>query len=664
VVVAGNIRRSAAIKQGSVEDLVFATAKDNLWIETDGVWSVDAKRAAHRMSNHTRVFHHKPNFDEVKEAVTKQFNSGEGAIMYAPEAIARCNADLLPTNRSRYNFIAEYEGGQGGQFLTGVNPDMDQREIDHRLNRYGFNPCFAAGTMVMTRAGHFPIETLVGKVVEVWDGNEWVEIDNFRITGENQPVYVLEMGVGESITATGTHRFILENGESRLLKELVPGDRLMLTKLVIKDIYKKSVSADVKSVTKLSEIADKVYCCTVPTNNRFTLSNGLVVGNCAEILGKDFMCNLAEVHLNLIDFADYKGQISAFKVASLIVAPLLKHVFQDERQRYSRTIDPIVGVSFTGLFDFFAKGFGLSWLEWWQAGRPNRFNRYAEGIDILKAMPEDWLMRWDKDHDECDIAIVFRFVEKQYLEMWRIAAESQVAEYCNEQGLRRPNRCTTVQPAGSKSLLTGASCGWHPPKAMNYIRRITFAKNDPVALTLIDRGFSVVPGQNDRDESGALLNDPFSPLCTEWLVEMPTQAIAGSVPGAENIDPNMFSAVAQFDFYMQVQKFYTRHNTSATIELREDEIGALSSAIHMAIDDGYISAALLPRYDAPFPRLPFEAIAKGKYEELMKEVNDRAIISEDEFMTQLRKYDSGEIQIEGPAGCDSDKCLSSDTKTR
>ena len=28
-----------------------------------------------------------------------------------------------------------------------------------------------------------------------------------------------------------------------------------------------------------------------------------------------------------------------------------------------------------------------------------------------------------------------------------------------------PNRYTTVQPAGTKSLLTGASPGWHPPKA-------------------------------------------------------------------------------------------------------------------------------------------------------------------------------------------------------
>jgi hypothetical protein len=33
-------------------------------------------------------------------------------------------------------------------------------------------------------------------------------------------------------------------------------------------------------------------------------------------------------------------------------------------------LDPIVGVSFTGLFDFFVNLFGESWLRWWEAGRP------------------------------------------------------------------------------------------------------------------------------------------------------------------------------------------------------------------------------------------------------------------------------------------------------
>ena len=68
---------------------------------------------------------------------------------------------------------------------------------------------------------------------------------------------------------------------------------------------------------------------------------------------------------------------------------------------------------------------------------------------------------------------------------------------------------------------------------------------------------------------------------------------------------------------MQVQKYYTEHNTSATVEFRENEIGDLAKAIHNAIEnnEGYISAALLARFsaNATFPRLPFEPISKEEY---------------------------------------------------
>jgi adenosylcobalamin-dependent ribonucleoside-triphosphate reductase len=137
--------------------------------------------------------------------------------------------------------------------------------------------------------------------------------------------------------------------------------------------------------------------------------------------------------------------------------------------------------------------------------------------------------------------------------------------------------------AGTKSLLTGASPGWHPPKAQRFIRRITFRKNDPVAMACIDYGYSVVPSQSDKDDNGNLLNDPFDPRCTEWLVEIPVEVPWANLPGADEVAIEKFSAAAQFDFYMQVQKHYTTHNTSATIEFREPEIEFLGERIYQAI---------------------------------------------------------------------------------
>jgi ribonucleotide reductase class II len=489
-VVAGNIRRSAGMRQGSSEDTEFATAKDNLWQQDEqGNWRIDPNRDVLRMANHTRVYHHKPTLQESIEAVRKQFYSGEGAIQYAPEAIARANADLLTSPDLKANFIQAYTAGNGEQWLRNAHPSMSEQELAHRLGRYGLNPC-------------------------------------------------------------------------------------------------------------------------------------------GEIIGADFHCNLAEVHLNQIDPFDYEAQEAAFRAGALAVSALLNHRFVEERYRYSRELDPIVGVSFTGLFDFFVNAFGVEWLRWWEAGRPDTVT-----------------------------GLQFKEREQEYLSRWNQIVHRVVGEYCDRHGLRRPNRCTTVQPAGTKSLLTGASPGWHPPKAQRFIRRITFRKNDPVAMACLDYGYNIVPSQSDKDENGNLLNDPFDPRCTEWLVEIPVEVPWANIPGADQIEIEKFSAIAQMDFYLQVQKYYTAHNTSATIELREDEIDALAARIHQAIEnnEGYISAALLARFDAPFPRLPFEKIDRATYEKLQAEVSDRQRTND--FYSALTRYDSGEQIAEGPAGCDSDKCM-------
>nr|WP_228056816.1 ribonucleoside-triphosphate reductase, adenosylcobalamin-dependent [Microcoleus sp. LEGE 07076] len=354
-----------------------------------------------------------------------------------------------------------------------------------------------------------------------------------------------------------------------------------------------------------------------------------------EIIGSNFHCNLGEVHLNQIDPYNFKEQEEAFKAGALSVAVLLNHKFSEPRYQYSRELDPIVGVSFTGLFDFFVHAFGVEWLRWWVEGRP-----------------------------QTDQGMAFKQREEEYLTGWREIVNRVVWDYCDRHSLKRPNRCTTVQPSGTKSLLTGASPGWHPPKAQRFIRRITFGKNDPVALACIDYGYNVIPSQSDKDENGNLLNNPFDDRCTEWLVEIPVAVSWADLPGADEIDINKFSAAAQMDFYMQVQKFYVRHNTSATIELRENEVESLGTRIYEAIrdDEGYISAALLSRFDAleTFPRLPFEPINKETYTKMVAEALSRRDI--DVFHEALSRYDLGEMMDSGPAGCDSDKCLMPETK--
>ncbi len=339
---------------------------------------------------------------------------------------------------------------------------------------------------------------------------------------------------------------------------------------------------------------------------------------------------MAEIHLNQIDPHNYKEQEEAFTAGALSVAALLNHKFVEPRYQYSREIDPIVGVSFTGLFDFFVNAFGVDWLRWWAQGRPET----AQGLE-------------------------FKRQEQEYLTRWKEIVHRVVGDYCSRHGLKKPNRCTTVQPAGTKSLLTGASPGWHPPKAQRFIRRITFRKNDPVARACIDYGYNVIPSQSDKDENGNLLDNPFSELCSEWLIEIPVEVSWANLPGASDIDISKFDACSQFDFYHQVFKHYATHNVSATIELREVDIEPLGKRLYQVIqnDEGYISAALLARFDdhQSFPRLPFEPVTKEQYQQLVKEVLARR--RTDDFKIALSQYDFGEMLEAGPSGCDSDKCL-------
>lgn len=855
---------SAGMRQFSGDDQPASEAKDNLWQQdANGNWRIDPERDALRMANHTRVFHRKPTRDEILAAVTKQFYSGEGAIQYAPEAIARANSDLLNQPDLKQEFLEVYSSlgrDEAKRWLQQYRPEMSEAEAEHRMQRYGLNPCVTADTWVHTEHGPRQVKDLIGIQHSTYINGELFSTtaDGFFASG-TKPVIQLQTHEGYELRLTANHKLLRISAQTQKAQysewveagELSVGDRilihnhrglqpwdgdgseqegwllgnligdgsladnpaaqnrqavlrywgnsqdqmasraldllaqsqlsvgqtavyhkqhgylqissaklrqladhygivrghktitpaieqtsyefycgflrglfdadgsvqgqqqkgvsirlaqsdLLLLKAVQRMLLRLGIAATIyqdrreagdrllpnsnrelqpyackpqhelvisndnlqvfgeligfsepdkserltalmsgyrrnlnreRFVVRVSTLVpdgvEAVYDCTVPGPARFD-ANGFVAHNCGEILGADFHCNLAEVHLNQLDPKDLEDQDNAFKAGALSVATLLNHRFEEERYRRSRQWDPIVGVSFTGLFDFFVHAFGSDWLNWWTAGRPDT----PEGI-------------------------AFKEQEAAYLNRWREVVHQTVWDYCDRHNLPHPNRCTTVQPAGTKSLLTGASPGWHPPKAQRFLRRITFRKDDAVALACLDYGYNIIPSQSDKDEQGNLLDDPFDPRCTEWLVEIPTEVSWANLPGADTVDISQFSALAQFDFYMQVQKHYTRHNTSATVEFREAELEPLAERIYgvIANDEGYISAALLARFDdlQTFPRLPFEPIDKATYERMQQEVKQRR--QTEDFLTALKRYDSGPIVEAGPAGCDSDKCM-------
>lgn len=185
-VVSGGVRRSALISLFDYDDKDMRHAKDNGW------WKISPQRAN---ANNSIIIDRVLTKEETRDLFMTMHNGG---------------------------------GGEPGMmFRVNVNKMNPERRKDR--DDWLYNPCFSPGTMIQTRAGHYQIEELVGKVVDVWDGNDWVTIDNFRITGRDKEILKVTLHDGSVIETTENHRFILEDGSSVYARYLSEGDRLSVS---------------------------------------------------------------------------------------------------------------------------------------------------------------------------------------------------------------------------------------------------------------------------------------------------------------------------------------------------------------------------------------------------------------------------------------------------
>lgn len=355
---------------------------------------------------------------------------------------------------------------------------------------------------------------------------------------------------------------------------------------------------------------------------------------CAEVLGSDFRCNLGTVHLSQVGVS-VAEQAEAFMAAALQVVPLLKLDVDIPRFRFSHAVDPIVLVSATQVNQWFINYFGTGWVDWWLEGRPDSVQGHK-----------------------------YKKEEASILSSWRRTIKDTVQEYCVEHDLKIPNRYSGFKPEGSLSWLSGSPgfSGIHfpPSGSLIYIRRKTFLRDDPVALAAIDYGYKVIPGADCKDEYGQLLNDPYDPRVKTWLLEIPVkESILDKFPELQSVNFNQISALSQFDWLLQLQQNYSTHNTSCTLNFRENEIDDLSKAVHNAIvnNKGYVSMALLARHDESqtFPRMPFESTSLEQYNYEMSQVLLRRKSNNFEELIKQKLQNYQDLTT-GEVACSSEIC--------
>lgn len=123
------------------------------------------------------------------------------------------------------SFWRTYEAGEPFGFVNLENIQkygrMGELKCDSAI---GVNPCVTGETEVLTRQGYRRIDSLVGESIEVWNGQEWSEVQP-KVTGYNQTVVRVTLDNGQSLTCTPYHKFITREGLVQA-EDLIAGQQL------------------------------------------------------------------------------------------------------------------------------------------------------------------------------------------------------------------------------------------------------------------------------------------------------------------------------------------------------------------------------------------------------------------------------------------------------
>jgi ribonucleotide reductase alpha subunit len=188
------------------------------------------------------------------------------------------------------------------------------------------------------------------------------------------------------------------------------------------------------------------------------------------------------------------------------------------------------------------------------------------------------------------------------LAKWFGLVRQEADSYADELGVNRPIAVTTVKPSGTISLLNGSSPGIHAPHAPYYIRRTRIAKNDPMAMAMMEAG---VPFDEDvYDTKG-----------NTWVFEFPTKAAhTKSSSKTETVRE-------QFQRQATVQEWWADNAVSATLNFTPDtERGELADCLKEFVPR-LKSTSCLPRTHG-YKQPPYEEIDELTYHRMSSLINN------------------------------------------
>ena len=168
---------------------------------------------------------------------------------------------------------------------------------------------------------------------------------------------------------------------------------------------------------------------------------------------------------------------------------------------------------------------------------------------------------------------------------------------CEKLGINQAVAITTVKPSGTVSQLCDTSSGIHPRYAKYYIRTVRSDNHDPLTSFLIENG---VPYEPD-------VTKPFNTSVFSFPMKSPD----GSIVSSE------MNAIQQLELNLIYNKYWTEHNVSITVYVREHEWFEVGAWVYKHFEE-INGISFLPYSDHIYKQAPYQPISEEKYIELLE----------------------------------------------
>lgn len=227
--------------------------------------------------------------------------------------------------------------------------------------------------------------------------------------------------------------------------------------------------------------------------------------------------------------------------------------------------------------------------------------------------------------------------ERGGLAGWILGVLRQVAwltagRWAEALGINPPAAITCVKPSGTVSQLVDSSSGLHSRYGRYYVRRVRVAANDPLAQYLRDAGVPWYPEVGQTVEN-----------MTTTVFEFPVAAPETSIIKGEE------TAIEQLEYWRMLKMFWTDHNPSCTIYVKEHEWDEVGRWVYENWE--FIGGlSFLPDDGGVYELAPYEVIDKETYDKIVASMPKLDFSKLSEYEQEDKTTGSREF------ACTGDKC--------